>query len=732
MALFPHLVRTIRTLHLPFMRATDPKTARDARGLKLEELLEQEAKEKNRGESAKNKNIIEQVGRRQVYMRRGGVASASVVPKPTAATSTSAPALPPAPSPSPGPATAPDPEPAPDPAPAPSPSPDPAPTSPAPDSPVTSTFPLASALHPASSTADSTDLTNPVNATDPTDTVEDIPATSIPAAPTTLPSSEPVSQPLPPFNQAVQNQRRNSMTSSKLDSHVPFTSTHRVLNVVKRAIADESAGKFAGPMGRRDFLDAFLPAPKNQKRTKVSFGALADVKSEPAMYPIFVRFLCPLGPVRPASNGRLQINVCRQLDPEGKMQYCDTSAKCDPRTIPSGTIGRNGQKPDFMSYMTTGAPPPEKAHFASAEIFGEFKYAGTADPFDDDAGGGRYPFESWTEDGKDTRGQICTYASGMLQLQFRTFFFSFIIFGTNARLIRWDRSGAIVSERFDYVEDPDSLAEFIWRYGFLSPEQRGHDESVRTVEESQEPDFFAARRVLAPHMSPDWSRELYLLRMSPIPPSPPPSPQPSSQPSESWESSCTWSNGTPDDDGWDYYVTAPEYRDRGPFGKATRSLFVYDRRDKRVRHLKDTHRINDGNHEIEGDIIKRLTESGVKHLNTVHDDWEVAPRGEDKTYDTLTPQYYRAFGDRFLPPDARDQRGAIPLRLYRLISDKIGTPLWKFTNWKEVVRAIADTLEGKSVPFSVISVANVNIHLRIISARRCRRSRDPTSRYQRW
>ena len=44
-----------------------------------------------------------------------------------------------------------------------------------------------------------------------------------------------------------------------------------------------------------------------------------------------------------------------------------------------------------------------------------------------------------------------------------------------------DRSGAVVSERFDYTKSPVWLAEFIWRFSHLSDEERGWDVTASLV-----------------------------------------------------------------------------------------------------------------------------------------------------------------------------------------------------------------------------------------------------------
>lgn len=76
---------------------------------------------------------------------------------------------------------------------------------------------------------------------------------------------------------------------------------------------------------------------------------------------------------------------------------------------------------------------------------------------------------------KETQEGIISYAITQFTRQHRTFMFSLLICGSHACFIRWDRAGAIVTKHFDYHQQPRFLAEFLWRFGQLSPMQRGHD-----------------------------------------------------------------------------------------------------------------------------------------------------------------------------------------------------------------------------------------------------------------
>ena len=88
----------------------------------------------------------------------------------------------------------------------------------------------------------------------------------------------------------------------------------------------------------------------------------------------------------------------------------------------------------------------------------EFKKAGTDEAFEDGSATTNHSFEKDTQLGRDKGGQITH--------QFRCFAFSIFIIGKFVRFIRWDRAGAVVSNRFDY---PLPLAKFLFNCSHSSP-----------------------------------------------------------------------------------------------------------------------------------------------------------------------------------------------------------------------------------------------------------------------
>lgn len=78
----------------------------------------------------------------------------------------------------------------------------------------------------------------------------------------------------------------------------------------------------------------------------------------------------------------------------------------------------------------------------------------------------------------DTRAQITRHVSEIFLRQHRAFIFIVVICGQRARLMRWDRCGAILTRAFDFTEDPEPLLRFTRWLATASRAQQGFDTSV--------------------------------------------------------------------------------------------------------------------------------------------------------------------------------------------------------------------------------------------------------------
>ncbi|KAI0364217.1 hypothetical protein BV20DRAFT_875901 [Pilatotrama ljubarskyi] len=82
--------------------------------------------------------------------------------------------------------------------------------------------------------------------------------------------------------------------------------------------------------------------------------------------------------------------------------------------------------------------------------------------------------------------QHIAYAMEIQARQPRVFLFSVSVCGSYARLLRWDRSGVVMTRSFDMHEEPDLLCEFLSRFAYASNVQRGHDNTAETATPAEE------------------------------------------------------------------------------------------------------------------------------------------------------------------------------------------------------------------------------------------------------
>ena len=141
-------------------------------------------------------------------------------------------------------------------------------------------------------------------------------------------------------------------------------------------------------------------------------------------------------------------------------------------------------------------------HFGFMEFFIEVKGRESDDVFQDPAAEADRSKHEFIPNRKDRRtrqtlGQITSYAAELCARQHRSHCFSISICAYYARLIRWDRAGAIVSERFNFVRNPEWLCSFFWRYSRASDLQRGFDLTIVKASKEEEDTF---KRVVEAHV----------------------------------------------------------------------------------------------------------------------------------------------------------------------------------------------------------------------------------------
>ncbi|KAF9260318.1 hypothetical protein L218DRAFT_907197, partial [Marasmius fiardii PR-910] len=89
-----------------------------------------------------------------------------------------------------------------------------------------------------------------------------------------------------------------------------------------------------------------------------------------------------------------------------------------------------------------------------------------------------FRFENPSRNGISCRGQLAHHAAAVMTVQYCTHFFQLVIFGSFARMLRWDRSCALVLERFNYKGKPQVIFDFYKRLAQLGSADRGYDPRI--------------------------------------------------------------------------------------------------------------------------------------------------------------------------------------------------------------------------------------------------------------
>ncbi|KAH9960891.1 hypothetical protein BC827DRAFT_1376549 [Russula dissimulans] len=224
-------------------------------------------------------------------------------------------------------------------------------------------------------------------------------------------------------------------------------------------MARDACEKFVGPMPVDEFLLEFVPeATEPRPVDKIMFPASSVSQNED--------------------------NFIRAIEASGlcpKLKFINTTTHPD---------GQYGLKPDISIYSDNHLPDdPETERWKTLDLWVENKNSDD-DIFRtvDEMRRKVSPVERHIKPSKAAYkicGQLLSYASALHHSQFRVFTFAVVLFGDSGRLLRWDRSGIIYTESFNWANQPDTLFEFFWRLNFLSDVDRGYDTTVTSVTDDE-------------------------------------------------------------------------------------------------------------------------------------------------------------------------------------------------------------------------------------------------------
>ncbi|PIL31118.1 hypothetical protein GSI_05814 [Ganoderma sinense ZZ0214-1] len=161
--------------------------------------------------------------------------------------------------------------------------------------------------------------------------------------------------------------------------------------------------------------------------------------------------------------------------------------------LPDSASGSSGDalRPDMGIYPTARACTSShddsfdaRVSWAWLELLIEVKWDPKAAPFSS-----RYtPRSPFLPTGRErclSRGQLAEYAVEQFNRQHRQFMFMVHVMRDCARLLHFDRSGAVVSEEFDYVAHPEVIGTFLFCLSRMGRAERGHDPTATLASEHE-------------------------------------------------------------------------------------------------------------------------------------------------------------------------------------------------------------------------------------------------------
>ncbi|KAI0318710.1 kinase-like domain-containing protein [Amylostereum chailletii] len=261
----------------------------------------------------------------------------------------------------------------------------------------------------------------------------------------------------------------------------------------------------------------------------------------------------------------------------------------------------------------------------------------------------------------------------ILESHFRHFIFSVVVTDLGARLLRWDRSGVVVTASFDHTTNDNPLLHFLWRFDHLSDDQRGRDTTVSYPSEDEATlarvAFAASKHYTIPNNVP--------LRKVTV------------RDDVSKEETS-------------YAISTPQTSNDRLVGPCFGYLAV-DLRDGSLVWMKDVWRQDSPSFWKEGDVYRRLHQSKVPHIPPLRS------AGDVGSHVTRCQEFVHSSWNCV-------QMDLPTRRHYRLVLGAVGRPLNTFrstrelcTSVRDAVEAHAKTYKGLNILHGDISVGNILI-----------------------
>ncbi|TFY74279.1 hypothetical protein EWM64_g9734 [Hericium alpestre] len=281
-----------------------------------------------------------------------------------------------------------------------------------------------------------------------------------------------------------------------------------------------------------------------------------------------------------------------------------------------------------------------------------------------------------TSDADRNLERMTQHLSTQLSAQFRSYSFSILLFPNAYRFIRWDRAGAVVTRHRSLGRDGQYLAEFLWRFNHMSPEQRGWDTTVcapNRTEAALARTFFESNDVRQHLASIGGDTDVSLTTL------------------HKFHVHDEHTNA-------DHYFVAPPalWSSLAPTGRSTSGYLAYDLQEHRLVYLKDTWRADVPDIQPEGVTYRLLHMHEVPYIAGLVCSGDVADQ-------RTRTQEFKA------KPWAIGKMQMVLHIHYRVVLDTIGRPLKTAKSSREICVSIRHAIESHWIAYSKAGILHRDI-----------------------
>ncbi|EPS97059.1 hypothetical protein FOMPIDRAFT_1129293, partial [Fomitopsis schrenkii] len=258
------------------------------------------------------------------------------------------------------------------------------------------------------------------------------------------------------------------------------------------------------------------------------------------------------------------------------------------------------------------------------------------------------------------------YAAKIMQRPFLAYCFTIYVCNNYAWLMRWDRAGLVISEPFDFIQQPRLLHRFFYRFACMTDVERGCDPTVTPATEAE-----IGRMRAFTNYDTDWHKAKFLSSVEEGPVvkiSVPTTDMISRGELERGKKDEPPSGSSEPVPPREFLVGKPLFMSNSPTGSGTKGFVAYDVAEDRLVFLKDCWRPEAETYHPEGEVYL--------HLHSHHVHYIATPVGAGDVVDDCGG-IHTMRAEKFV--------GGPRWRHYRLILEEVAMPLEEYTTSYEFV-----------------------------------------------